>query len=543
MKAVRLGLWPAGLALGLFAEWASLQRAPFEQASGAAERLAGADVAVGLAFITCGLLLWWRRPESWIGILFTATGFAWFLGTFSVSGQHGYADFGSAFVTLHRGPLVHSLLSYPTGRLTRWSERTIVLIAYVSAVVGGLGTNAEATILIAVLILLAALERYALSSGPSRRARLPATVGAAALAAVLLVGSVSIIFGAGIDQGVQWAYDVVLFGIAIGLTLDLLLRRWTQATVAGLVVDLGQLGEAGTLRDRLAAALGDDSLILGYWLPERGEFADDRGRSVVFPEKGSDRKVTIVQDAGEPVAVLVHDASVLADRELVDSVAAAARIAVSNVRLQAQIRRQMEELAASRRRIVETGDAQRRRLERELHEGAEKRLDHVRALLDQEDGNADADFTALLTETTAELDRAQTELKEFARGIHPRTLSEDGLAAALQDLARRAPVPVELRIAGDRFPVPVEVAAYFVCSEALANTAKYSEATAAAIEVTTHDGMLTLSVSDDGKGGARTDKGSGLRGLADRVEALGGRFAVESPPGRGTRLSAELPLP
>jgi signal transduction histidine kinase len=191
---------------------------------------------------------------------------------------------------------------------------------------------------------------------------------------------------------------------------------------------------------------------------------------------------------------------------------------------------------------VEAGDTQRRRLERELHEGAEQRLAEVAVLLDEAGEGAGVDFGAMLEETRAELKRAQVELIEFARGIHPRVLTEGGIAAALADLADRAAVRVDLAVTESRFPAAVEAAAYFVCSEALTNIGKYAEASRATVEVIQRDGVVTLSVRDDGRGGATMEAGLGLRGLADRVEALGGRLLVESRPGAGTLVSAELPL-
>ncbi len=546
-RAVRFSLFPTAVALGLFAEWAALRRGPFEEAASASEiRLAAADLVVGLVLIGCGLVAWDRRPESWTGVLLAAAGFTWFLGTFAGSSESAYADFGSVFLTLHRGPLVHALLAYPSGRVRGWSERAAIAVSYVLAAVADAGKTPEATIFVACLVLAVAARRYIASAGPERRARLLAAAAAAAFSAVLLVSGVTRLAGAGgsVDRGVLWAYQVALVLIGAGLLIDLLLGRWTLATVTGLIVDLGELGETGPLRDRLAGALGDPSLVVGYRLPERDAYVDDRGREVELPEPGSDRTVTIVRDRGEPVAALVHDAGALSDPDLVDSVAAAARIAVANARLQAEVRRQVAELEASRRRIVEAADAQRRRLERELREGAEQRLAEVRALLDEAGRGAGdgSPFAAMLTETRAELERAQSELSEFARGIHPRTLTDGGLPLALTDLAGRAAVPVELSVADGRFPPPVEAAAYFVCSEALANIGKYAQASRAAIDVDSRDGKLVVSVSDDGRGGASLDAGSGLRGLVDRVEALGGRLNVESPPGEGTLLVAELPL-
>jgi signal transduction histidine kinase len=347
---------------------------------------------------------------------------------------------------------------------------------------------------------------------------------------------------AAVYRDVPWAYEIVVLLIAVALPLDLLFRRWTQATVTGLVVDLGTLDETAPLRDRLAAALGDPSLEVGYRLADQDAYVDENGRVLPLPDARSSRAVTIVREGDEAIAALVHDGSALDDGELLDSVAAAARIAVANARLQAEVRAQLEEIEASRRRIVEAGDTQRRRLERELREGAERRLAEVADLLDEPGNGGGAGYTAMLAEAQAELGRAQVELREFARGIHPRILTEGGLVQALADLSSRAAVPVQLAVTDGRFAPPIEAAAYFVCSEALANIGKYAQASRAAIEVAPRDRTLVISISDDGRGGASLDAGSGLRGLADRVEALGGRLEVESPRGAGTILSAELPL-
>jgi signal transduction histidine kinase len=544
-RAVRFGLFPTAVALGIFAEWASLRKGPFEPAASSSElRLAAADFVVGVVLVGCGVIAWDRRRESWLGVLLAAAGFAWFLGTFSGSGWTGFADFGSLFVTLHRGPLAHALLAYPSGRATRWAERTAIAGLYVLSAVAVAADNAAGTIVTACLVLAAAALRYVQSAGPERRARLVAAVAATAFAAVLVVGASARLAnaGSGVERTQLWAYQVVVVAVAVSLLLDLVLRRWTQATVTGLVVDLGELDERAPLRDRLAAALGDPSLEIGYRLAERDSYVDDSGRVLELPAEHSSRAVTIVREGDEAVAALVHDSTALGDAELLDSIAAAARIAVANARLQAEVRSQLEAIEASRRRIVEAADTQRQRLERELREGAERRLSEVATLLDKPTDGAPAGFVAMLDETRAELERAQAELREFGRGIHPRVLTEGGLAAALSDLASRAVVPVDVTVSDDRFPAPVEVAAYFLCSEALANIGKYARASRASIDVSARGDTLAVAVSDDGRGGASLDAGSGLRGLSDRLEALGGRLSVKSPVGEGTVLLAELPL-
>ena len=536
-------LVPAAVALGVAAEWTVLYRGPLEEAVTAqAVRLAVADFVVGLALVVCGVAAWFWRSGSRIGPLLVAAGFAWFLGTFAGSSIDAAAEVGAVFVTLHRGPLVHAVLSYPTGRLGGRAERLVVAISYVAAAIPDVGENAEATIVVAALVAVTAAWSFVRATGPQRPARATAAAAAVGLAATLLAASLASLAGAGggASRAILWAYQVVIVVVAVGFLFGLLRRGWTQATVTGLVVELGDVPEEGTLRARLAVALGDPSLAVGYWISDEHGYFDEAGRRVRLPEPGSDREVTIIQEAGEPLAALVHDAGVLEDRELVGSVAAAARIAVSNVRLQREIRRQVDEVEASRRRIVEAADLERRRLERELREGAERRLANVERVV--ADSAGDGARAPLFAEALAEIGRARAELQEFAQGIHPRVLTEGGLAAALADLSRRAPVPVELAAPAERVPVALEAAAYFVCSEALANIGKYSGASKAEIDVSLDADRLVVAVRDDGVGGAALEKGSGLRGLADRVEALGGRLTVDSPPGKGTSLVAELPL-
>jgi signal transduction histidine kinase len=545
VRSYRLLLVPAGVALGLYAEWAALRRAPLQEAASASDvRLVVADFVVGLVLLGCGAVAWTRRPESRTGLLLAVAGVAWFLGTFAASGRSGYADFGALFLTLHRGPLVHALLSYPTGRLETWTERAAVVFAYLVSAIAAAGRSPEGAAALAAVVLIVGTQRFLRAAGPQRRARATAAAASAAFAAVLLVSSVARLSGSGasVDRTVLWAYEAVVAAITIGLTIDLVLGRWVGATVTGLVVDLGHAAEAGTLRDRLASALGDRSLLLGYWLAERETYVDDRGRELELPRGSGERRVSIVRERDEPVAALVHDAGVLAAPELVESVSAAARIALANARLQAEVRRQVEALEASRRRLVEAGDTERRRLERELREGAERRLVEIEALLREARSGARGRCDGMLADTQAKLDRTRSELREFARGIHPTVLGERGLSGALHELGERAPVPVELRVPDARYPGPIETAAYFVCSEALANVGKYAQASSAIVDISERDHRLRVSVSDDGIGGANLEKGSGLRGLADRVEALAGRLTVTSPPGEGTRVVAELPI-
>jgi signal transduction histidine kinase len=213
-------------------------------------------------------------------------------------------------------------------------------------------------------------------------------------------------------------------------------------------------------------------------------------------------------------------------------------------RLDAELVTRLQELRASRVRLVNAGDAERRRLERDLHDGAQSRLVSVNLLLGRLKlmVEGDTDATAMLDRAQSELRTGLAELRELARGIHPAVLTSHGLEPAITALASRAPVPVTVEAGDERLPPHVEIAAYFVVSEALTNVAKYAHASAASVKVRQGDGVVWVEIADDGVGGADPDRGSGLSGLADRVAALDGAITVDSPPGEGTRMRVEIPL-
>ena len=258
------------------------------------------------------------------------------------------------------------------------------------------------------------------------------------------------------------------------------------------------------------------------------------------------RAVTRVEREGRAVGAIVHDRALCDDPDLVGSVAAAAGLSIENERLQAQLRARVEELRASRARIVEAGTAERRRLERNLHDGAQQRLVALSLTMRLAQGKLRKDpdtAEQLLTGAQEELSRALEELRELARGIHPAVLSDRGLEPALEALAGRSPVPVQLDgTPRERLPPAVEAAAYFVVAEALTNVVKYANASQARVQVSRLNGHAVVEVADDGVGGADPDRGSGLRGLADRISALDGTLELRSPEGAGTLLRAEIPV-
>jgi signal transduction histidine kinase len=252
----------------------------------------------------------------------------------------------------------------------------------------------------------------------------------------------------------------------------------------------------------------------------------------------------IDDDQGDPMAALVHDPALCDEPALLDAVTAAAAIALRTGRLQAQLRANVEELHGSRARVIEAEHRERQRLERDLHDGAQQRLVALSLNLGmlQTRLSSDPEAGELLAAARTEIAVSLEELRAVARGLHPAVVTGHGLAVALETLAARAPVPVRLTVdVPGRVAEAVEVAAYYVVCESLTNIGKHARAASATVTVCEADGTIVIEVVDDGCGGADTEKGTGLRGLADRVEALGGRLQVWTPIGGGTRVRAELP--
>ena len=535
MRWFRLLLWPAGAVLGVAAEWISFGWGD--------PRHWVPDLITGWTLIACGLVAWSRRPYSRSGALMAATGFCWFLGNFATSGVAVVDWLGAHTLYFYRGPLIHLLVTYPSGRLSSRLDLVAVAVGYAAAVVTPVWRSGIATIVLPVLLVAVCARSYRRAVGPARRARLYALWAAGGLGFVLVGGATArlVVAAGGSNEPSLLALEATLCALAVGLLAGLISPSWSRSAITDLVVELGE-SRSGTLRDELARALGDPGLEVGYWLPNPGAFVDSNGGPFAVPDSGSDRSVTMIEGDGAPVAVLVHDPAVLDDPGLREAVSSAARLAAANARLQAEVRAQVAELQDSRRRILEAGDEERRRLERRLHHGAEQRLQRLAEQLRRRRLSAGTDAAReRIDRSEAQLERTLGELRQLAQGLHPRVLAEAGLLGALASLAEQAPVPVEV-VAPAKLPVELETVVYFLCSEALANIAKHASASRVSVSVTTGDGQVKVLIEDDGVGGADPARGTGLRGLADRVEALEGTLHIESPAGGGTRLAAEIPL-
>jgi signal transduction histidine kinase len=342
------------------------------------------------------------------------------------------------------------------------------------------------------------------------------------------------------------ATGIVLLLLALpAMVLAIALLEALGRLLGGLVQALlhSRRTTSGPVREMLAESLGDRTLSIAYWLPDRGTFVDEAGRPVELPEPATGRAWTAVERNGVRVAAIVHDAALDTGPELVQAAAAAAALALDNERLKADLRARVEELRVSRVRIVEAGDHARRRLERDLHDGAQQQL--VALALDLRLLKArvrDTEVEPLVDGLAEKLAVALGELRELARGIHPAILTDRGLGPAIEALANRVPVDVGCEVHVDgRLSEPIEAAAYFVVAEALTNVVKYARASRAKVAVRRAGDVVTVEVDDDGAGGARIGAGTGLRGLQDRLAALDGTLSIDSPRGEGTRLRARIP--
>jgi signal transduction histidine kinase len=529
-------LWVVGAVFGVVAEWISFGWSDPRQWV--------PDLVTGWTLIACGLVAWSRRSESRSGALMTATGFSWFFGNFASLGAAPLDWLAAHALFLYRGPLVQLLVTYPSGRCSSRRERLAVYVGYAVALVTAVWQSEVATIVLAVILVATCARSYLLTVGPVRRLRLLALRAAAGLGLVLACGAAA---NLAVPAGETSEPSLLVLEATLCVTTGVLLAGLLSApsertVVTDLVVELGE-SRSDVLRDELSRALGDRTLEIGYSLSNGDALVDAEGRPFFLPGPGSDRAVTIVERGGRPIAALVHDPSVLDDPDLRHAISSAAQLAAANARLQADVRAQLADLRDSRRRILEAGDEERKRLEQRLHRGPEQRLQRLARILSQAHATASGDAAKVqIDRSEAQLTQAVEELRRLSDGLHPRVLAEVGLQGALATLAKRAPIPVDITTAGAGLPAKVEAVAYFVCSEALANIAKHASASRISVSVTSGDSGVTVEVEDDGVGGADPACGTGLRGLADRIEALGGTLRVESPAGSGTRLTADIPL-
>jgi len=534
-------------------------------------------------FLVAGVVAWSRRPTNLQGPLMAAAGLTLLLRQLRYS--HNSVLFTTFFIVgeLAYWVVAMAVFAYPSGHVTDRAERILIKVGFgatfaftlaILLVYDGsrplrffdpaprksvllLNGNADAAVAlqktfvivvwgVLAVAAIALLVRKLVQATPRARRMLAPLLLAAIAVALRAVFESAFTFGsppAQVKEYLFWWQIAAFIGLPVALLVGFLRARLARASVGDLVLELERTPPQG-IRDALSRALGDMTLEIFFWLPDRQTFVDAAGRSVDLPTDGH-RTITMLEHHGERLAALVHDPSLLDEPKLVEAAGAAARLALENARLQAETRAQLEEVRQSRARIVTAADQERQRIERDIHDGAQQRLValglQLRSAQRRIGDSSDPQVDRLLAAAVDELKAAVEELRELARGVHPAILTEDGLAAALESLVSRTPFPVELKAEEGRLPSQVEATAYFLACEALANSVKHSAASRATIRAQRHKGLLVVEVEDDGIGGANTSNGSGLRGLADRVEALGGSLRVESPAGGGTRVVGEIP--
>jgi signal transduction histidine kinase len=524
-------------------------------------------LGIAVAWIGTGMYAWWRRPGNRVGALMTWTGFAWLANVFVAANSPAVFTLAVMASNLYLAAFVHLLLAYPEGRLRCRLHTRLVQATYALALAGPIpilmsgldaacatcpdsviqvtsgttvGRIADVLTTVAALALAGAItyaltRRWRTATAAQRRTLAPLLwSGVALMVIVALTLITQTVTGDQVPGVLPLAGQVVFASIPFSFLIGLMRSYVARADALGaLLVRLGDASGTDGLRGLLADTIGDASLQLLYWVDDSWVQRD--GRPATLP---ADRRAwTPVELEGQRVGAIVHDVG--AEPEALASLAAAAGLAMRGERLEAALRR-------SRKRIVEAGLAERRRLERNLHDGAQQRLVALSLTLRIAQNTIAKDpekAVQMVGAAQEELTRALEELRELARGIHPAVLSDRGLGPAVEALAVRSPLPVTVvEVPGERLPEPVEAAAYFVIAEALTNVVKYANASTATVAVRRNNGHAEVEVRDDGVGGADPGRGSGLRGLADRVGALDGSLALDSPPGSGTTLRAEIPV-
>jgi signal transduction histidine kinase len=523
---------------------------------------------MSVPYVVAGLVAWWRRPDSRLGPLMIVGGLVTGLSGLQFADGGLVATIGASLDIIPAALFLHVFLAFPDGHLRSRFERILVAAAYgfsfglqvlrmsfgafdnsfhvlpwadAADTVGRVELIAVTAILLTGVGVLAVRRRQ---DGKPRRRSPEIVVDLFALGLLLAAALfVDALLEGPHLQVLQRATWFVIGLAPIVFLFGLLDARLARSAVGDLIIDLRSDMQPASLQSALARTLRDPSLTLAYWLPDFGTYADLDGRPVDVPARDGRATRTIEHD-GVRVAALLHDPSLDDEPELLDAVGAAAAMALENARLQAELAARLEEVKESRARVLGAEQNERKRLERDLHDGAQQRLVALslqlklveRQLTDQ------PGLSRELHDVQRELALSLDELRDLARGLHPAVLSAHGLEIALEQVTARAPVPTRLTVELDgRLPEPIEVAAYFVVSESLANIAKHARASTASVVVRRSADDVTVEVVDDGVGGVDTESGSGLRGLADRVEALGGRLRVWSPADGGTRVQAELP--
>ena len=487
------------------------------------------DAASGVALAACGVTLVSRLPQRRPGLWLMAASVAWFAGTVIPSVVPAGA-FGTVMVlTLHRGPLVQGVVAVVSPRARSWLTSLAVGLAWITAAVGPLARLDAMSVILGALVAAAGLSF--LRDGRREPLTAVAVVSACAYGAVLAIPAALRLDGIEADRTAVSVYMLVVAAVALALTVAA--RRARESSVTALAIDLGDRPDGSTLRRALASAVGDPMLAVGIWLEDERRYVDEPGQTLI--DASVELGTPLVVD-GRRVGVLLHAPSTSYSAGVVDDAASVAALAVENVRLEADAKRGLEELEAARRRIVEQTHEQRRLIGDQIARGADRHL----AAAEEQLRRAER---ALRDPALAEqLVDARASILSLATGLDASLPPEDRLRVAAERRTMRSPVPVGLRFERIDLPEEWQHALLLVFAEAVTNAVKHSRCARIVSELCAIPGGVRMKITDDGVGGANAD-GFGLRGLSDRVMALGGSVEVVSRPGRGTTISATITDP
>ena len=552
---------------------------------GAPVRFLVLDTTLGLVFVAAGVVAWERRPDLPYGAMLIVSGALWFVGSYAPTGAVPYATLGFAFERWYDGVLAVIVLTFPGVALPTRARITLVVLgaAYVTRTASRLFVDCDcmdnpiafvddpplfelaqlatsAVIVVAAMgVTVLAMTRLRRETPAVRRVLWPVAIAGSVAALGAAFDAMDLIAFIHTGDGLlrfpePWrevASWTILFAsvalVPMGYLVGVLRLRVRHGPLAPFALELDRKPDPGDLQLAVRQALGDPSVELLAWDRARSTWLTSDRLPVCPPVEDSSRVVTTLENDGESIAAVVHDRALREDPGLLAATVALLRLALDNERLTAEVREQLADVRASRARLVEASEAERRRIERDLHDGAQQRLIAVALALQEARTEAarqssNATFVHRLDETADELLAAIDELRELARGIHPAVLTDDGLHMAVTSLARRARLPIELDITlNGRLPAAVEATAYYVVAEGLTNVTRHARAKSASIRIAQCPEHLEIDISDDGDGGADASRGSGLRGLADRLDAIAGTLQIDSPPHGGTRLRADIP--
>jgi len=525
-------------------------------APGPVTLLTGADFAVGACYAMTGAWLLRSRgrghdragsgterlvggPAS--GWLALAVAAAWFSGTAAAVRPAALPSYGAAVAVLgYRAMLTHLLLRSVTQQRTPSRRaavvaRLLIVLCYAAVLLPVPADGFATAGLMAVTTVLAALAVRRVAAD-RRPVLLTVALVAATLAAVWWLAA----SGRAGGDGLTLANDVALIVAAVAVVAGSSPQRWLSGAIHGLVVDLGPSRHPELpVSDLLAGTLADPELEVRYAIPGRG-WVDEQGRAVEPPPvagPGSGRVTRVPAPGGGEVA-LIGGPTAESGSALSRAAAVAAALALENARISAEVRAQAEAVRESRKRLLAVADEERQALAARLRAGPGELLQEVDQLLAGLDGESARDIRGQLAS-------AVTDLEQLALGLFPSTLGSRPVGVLVREIAAGMPVPVQIDVNGpvNDLPPGLRALVYFFCSECLANMAKYSAASAATVRIDVTTDRLVISVGDDGCGGASLANSRGLRGLADRIEVVGGFLSVVSPPGGPTRISAEIPAP